>query len=61
MRFSFPLGPFSRYGDVEEVADLARVAEQAGFWHVSMGEHVIVPGNGPGTRRASEGRVEPAG
>src|SRR5262245_1402362 len=44
MKFSFPLGPFSRYPDVEAVAGLARVAEQAGFWHVSMGEHVIVPG-----------------
>lgn len=43
MLFGFPLGPFSRYPSVHEVAELACAAEDAGFHHVTMGEHVILP------------------
>jgi probable F420-dependent oxidoreductase len=43
MRFGLFLGPYTRYPNVAAIAELAGAAEEAGFTHVALGEHLITP------------------
>lgn len=39
--------PYYRFGGVEAIAKAAQVADQAGYYAVCMGEHLVTPGDPP--------------
>lgn len=43
MRFSIPLSPYGRFKSVAEIGEVAKLAEELGFFGIALPEHIVMP------------------